>query len=103
MSILPLLLSNSDKSPWVPVERRNVRRRPHQAASAALHVAQDYASVGLPVFLVVPGGKRLRTPHNNGDATTDLAQIRRCRSRCLTASIGVRLLQNLGRTRSGQL
>jgi len=81
---------------------RKVRRRPHQA-SAASYVSQDYAGVGVRVLPLVPGGKRLRTPHNNGDATTDLAQIRRCRSWWLTASIGVRLLQNLGRIRGGQL
>ena len=76
MSILPLLLSNSDKSPWVPVERRNIRRRPHQAASAALHVARDYAPVGLPAFPLRPGEKNPSTPYGTDDATTNTTPIR---------------------------
>lgn len=76
MTRIPLRLSNSDKSPRVPVERGNVRRRPHQAASAALHVAQDYASVGLPVFPLRPGEKNPSTPHGTDDPTTNTTPIR---------------------------
>ncbi len=90
MTRIPLPIPNSDNSPRVPAERRRVRRRPNWAASAALLVAQNYASVGLPVIPLAPGGKRPATPHGKDDATTDAGQIRQWWTQWTTANIGVR-------------
>jgi len=87
---IPFRPPNSDDSPRVRSERRNVRRRPHQAAAAALHVAQDYAAVGLPVFPLWPGEKNPLTRNGMLDATTDAGQIRAWWTRWPTANIGIR-------------
>ncbi len=75
MTRIPSQLPNSDDSSRVPAERWKVRRRSHQAASAALVGAQNYGGVGLPVIPLAPGGKRPVTPHRADDATTDVGQM----------------------------
>ena len=69
MTKIPSRVPNSDDSSRVSAERRKVRRRPHQAASAALLVAQNYAGVGLLVFALWPGDKWPNSPRQ-GNATT---------------------------------
>ena len=48
-----------------------------------------YAKNGLPVFPLIPGGKRPLNPHGFKDATTDEKQVRRWWSENTNANIGV--------------
>jgi len=83
---IPFRLPNSEKSPRLPAERREVRRRQLQASSAALLIARSGACVGLPVIPLAPGNKRSVTPHGGDDATTDAGQIWRWWTRWTTVN-----------------
>ncbi len=97
MTRLPSRLRNSDNSPLVPAEQRKIRQRQRKRTSAMLPVALDYASVGLPVFPLWPGGNCPNSPRQ-GNATTDTDRILAWWTRWMTANVGV----GLGRTRVGQ-
>jgi len=72
------------------VERRQAPRRRGLPKSAPSQIAQDYATVGLPVFPLWPGKKNPSTRNGMLDATTDAGQIRAWWTRWPTANIGVR-------------
>lgn len=86
MTRIPFRLPNSDNFPRVPAGRRKARRRPHQAASAALLLAQNYAGVALPVTPLWPGSGCSLTPRGMDSATTDVAQIQQGRRRWPTVN-----------------
>lgn len=102
MTRIPFRPPNSDDSPRVRSDRRNVPRRPHQATAAALHMAQDYAAVGLPVSPLAPGDALQRNQCGKHEAATGADRIRVWRRRWLTASIGLRPLRVVCLTRRGQ-
>lgn len=89
-------------SPVNRVDRRQAPRRRGLPKSDPSQRAQEYAAAGLPVFPLAPGGKRQRNQCGKHEAATDADRIRVWRRRWLTASIGLRPLRVVCRTRRGQ-
>jgi len=98
---IPVLAHSGRACPVDRVERGKATRRRGRPRPAALHVAQDYAAVGLPVFPLAPGDKRQRNQCGKHEAATDADRIRVWWRRWLTASIGLCALRVVCRTRRG--
>jgi len=85
------------------VERRKASRRPCRFERAVLRIAEECGTVGPAVILLDLGGARLqRNQFGKHGVTTDADRIRAWWRRWLTASIGLRLLRVVCRTRRGQ-
>ena len=85
------------------VERRKASRRPCRFERAVLRIAEECGTVGPAVILLDLGGARLQLSQlSTGDATIGADRIRTLWRRWLTASIGLRPLRVVCRTRRGQ-